>query len=248
SNLSPARFAGALRYTTAPVTLASYSCRYASVDPLYGGTLATAPALAVTHPSAADPLRPSTVTCPPLLWTLAEGQAALTVHDEQGFELQYAGAGGVDLRSTFAAPLVNISSQWDAFGSSEEDAWGGDALNVSGAGFDEAEDRTGYWCVFSSVMRRGAMRTRAVSKGHAALVELTVERGDNSSVSFYPMGPAPLLNLTEGWAFPEPSRAPTRGGTVVRVRAFGMEEEDEGQYQCVFSRDGTYGMPDELRA
>ena len=55
----------------------------------------------------------------------------------------------------------------------------------------------------------------------------------------------------QGWAFPEPSRAPTRGGTVVTVHGFGMEEEEDsaaGRYQCVFTRDGTYGLPDEQRA
>ena len=145
SPAAPALMAGALRYANAPLELDRYRCRYVSVDPLFGGEAWTDEALAFSDDlEGGDPLRALSVTCPGTRWGFAEGAANVSVFDGN-LILEYVGP------ANSSAPLVVLRSRWSGLGVRVMDAWGGDALEVNGAGFDQEPNRTNYTCVYSSV-------------------------------------------------------------------------------------------------
>ena len=227
SPAAPALMAGALRYANAPLELDRYRCRYVSVDPLFGGEAWTDEALAFSDDlEGGDPLRALSVTCPGTRWGFAEGAANVSVFDGD-LILEYVGP------ANSSAPLVVLRSRWSGLGVRVMDAWGGDALEVNGAGFDQEPNRTNYTCVYSSVTGGSTVVSGSqvvapdvlhclspVWEGPADTVGVAILRGDNSTVEFWPAGPAPLLELSEGWAAPQPSRAPTFGGSVITVLGF----------------------------
>ena len=185
------------------------------------------------------PLVATELVCTAPHWPYGEAETVLSITDSLGTTVIFSGD----------SPTFTMASSWRSITPREAFARGVESLTVTGVGFDN-ETRSEYRLLLESpnasawtsrsepcvVVAWDTLRcTAPVWPFPAHKVHLNVTR-NGVPIDFDPAYTREDFVVLNGWELVEPSSGAAKGGTLVSLVAFGLDESlPLGTYQCVFS-------------
>jgi hypothetical protein len=173
-------------------------------------------------------------TCKMPKWPYEEALVRLSIEDDTGQELKYAGGSDGNFR---------IYSRWETLSQTVDRAFGGSHLHLTGHGFDRSNLST-YACNFrnaylesetSPVLVHNLTHLECVSPPWNFAANKTLLTVQRNGLLVQSIAANQLFEFTEGISEIYPTSGPSQGGVVTKIRAFGLDANVP--YQCAWSID-----------